>query len=359
MKSILFLLALLPMFAFAQSEFIISGKVEGVADGEVKISSTMDKSVLAMGTIKDGIVLIKGAVAEPALYWISFGKEQEQHIFLENKPIKISGTKKDLKNIKVEGSASHKDFEQFRNTFNPLFAELNALSAQLQKENNPKKRETLKLEYDSVARKASNEIAKFISSKKSSYVSPFLLFVTAQLSDDILLLEERYNILNENIRNSSIGKGLQQYIEYNKVGALGTPAVEFSQNNTEGKPVALSSFKGKYVLVDFWASWCRPCRIENPNVVKAFHKFRNKNFTVLGISLDQEKEAWLKAIEKDKLSWTHVSDLQYWSNSVAQLYRVSSIPQNFLIDPNGKIIAKNLSGEELQTKLCEILGGCD
>jgi peroxiredoxin len=110
------------------------------------------------------------------------------------------------------------------------------------------------------------------------------------------------------------------------------------------------------VLVDFWASWCRPCRAENPNVVKVYNKFKNKNFTVLGVSLDQEKAAWVKAIEKDKLTWTHVSDLQQWNNAVAQLYRVQSIPQNFLIDPNGNIVAKDLRGEDLEKKLCELLG---
>ncbi|MGZ3839787.1 MAG: peroxiredoxin family protein, partial [Flavisolibacter sp.] len=106
----------------------------------------------------------------------------------------------------------------------------------------------------------------------------------------------------------------------------------------------------------FWASWCRPCRAENPNVVKAFNRFKDKNFTILSVSLDQEKEAWVKAIAKDKLAWTQVSDLQQWNNAVAQLYRVQSIPQNFLVDPNGNIIAKDLRGEDLEKKLCEVLG---
>ena len=137
---------------------------------------------------------------------------------------------------------------------------------------------------------------------------------------------------------------------------MGTDALDFTQNDISDKPVTLSSFKGKYVLVDFWASWCRPCRAENPNVVKIYNKFKSKNFTVLGVSLDQQKDAWLKAIEKDNLTWTHVSDLQQWNNAVAQLYRVQSIPQNFLIDPKGKIVAKDLRGEDLEKKLCEYLG---
>ncbi|MFL5808383.1 MAG: peroxiredoxin family protein, partial [Flavisolibacter sp.] len=170
--------------------------------------------------------------------------------------------------------------------------------------------------------------------------------------------EQRFNSLDESIRGSQIGKSLSDYIAYSKVGAVGTEALEFTQNDVDGKPVSLSSFKGKYVLLDFWASWCRPCRAENPNVVKAYAKFKDKNFTVLGVSLDQQKDAWLKAISADRLTWNHVSDLQYWNNSVAQMYHIESIPGNFLIDPNGKIIAKDLHGEELQTKLCEVIG-CD
>jgi peroxiredoxin len=132
--------------------------------------------------------------------------------------------------------------------------------------------------------------------------------------------------------------------------------VIFVQNDTAGVPVTLESFRGKYVLIDFWASWCRPCRMENPNVVSAYNKFKAKNFTVLGVSLDRTKADWMKAIKDDNLTWTHVSDLKFWSNQVAQQYKVQSIPQNFLIDPNGKIIAKNLRGGDLVNKLCEFLG---
>jgi peroxiredoxin len=142
------------------------------------------------------------------------------------------------------------------------------------------------------------------------------------------------------------------------VGAVGTDALDFTQPDTSGAPVALSSFRGKYVLVDFWASWCRPCRMENPNVVASYTKFRNKNFTVLSVSLDKpgDKDKWMDAIHNDKLTWTHVSDLQFWNNAAAVLYHVQQIPQNMLIDPNGKIIARDLRGTELDSKLCEILG---
>lgn len=137
---------------------------------------------------------------------------------------------------------------------------------------------------------------------------------------------------------------------------LGTKAPAFTQNDVHGKPVSLASFKGKYVLIDFWASWCAPCRAENPNVVNAYKQYKDKGFTVLGVSLDSPsgKDAWIKAIEKDGLTWTQVSDLNGWKNTVAELYQVKSIPQNFLVDPNGVIVGKNLRGGDLDKKLASI-----
>jgi peroxiredoxin len=361
MKKVLFLLALLPSLLYAQQNgFSIKGSIDGLKDGEeVKITSTQDNSVLAKSVVKSGAFTVEGTVPEPGLYWLVLGSEQPQHVYLENNGIKISGSKKDLKNLKIEGSQSHKDFVEFRTVFNPLVGELNATVAQVQKAEDEQVRETLMKRYDSLTNLINAEVGKFVAVRRTSYVSPFLLFITAQLYNDPLLMEQRYLSLDEKVRQSQIGKSLAEFIDFNKVGAVGTDAIEFTQNDLSGKPVSLSSFKGKYVLIDFWASWCKPCRIENPNVVKAYNKFKDKNFTILGVSLDQDGEAWKKAIDKDGLTWTHVSDLQSWNNAVAALYHVSSIPQNFLIDPNGKIIAKNLRAEQLEAKLCEVLGGCN
>ena len=382
MKKWLFVFAMLPMIAVAQTTpktttktvsktttkavvppkpkgFTIEGKLDGFTDGtEVLMYKNGENVESAKTTLQKGKFVLKGAVTEPTLCFIIIGGEKPIEIFVENAVISVKGKKMEPPVYEVEGSASHKDFASFIKTFLPLAKEQNTLAATINSTPPGEEREKMMVNYNKVAGDMQKEIDRFVKDKPKSYVSAFILNQTYRFNEDVMLLETRFNALDQKIQNSETGLQLKEFIAESKVGAVGTQAIDFSQPDTTGTPVSLSSFRGKYVLVDFWASWCGPCRNENPNVVENFKKFSAKNFTVLGVSLDRpgQKDKWVNAINDDHLTWTHVSDLQFWNNSAAVLYKIKGIPQNILVDPQGKIVAKNLRGPELQAKLCELLG---
>jgi len=201
-----------------------------------------------------------------------------------------------------------------------------------------------------------NNVAPFIKAYPTSPVSPFLLCTLWPItSNEVDRVDGWVKLIDSSAMQNDFGAAIKEYVSTEKMFGYGQEAPNFVQNDVGGKPVELKSLRGQYVLVDFWASWCGPCRMENPNLVNAYHKFKGKNFTVLGVSLDRDKNKWMQAIQEDNLTWTHVSDLGYWNNAAAKLYKVQSIPQNFLLDPKGKIIGKNLRGPALDEFLQEKL----
>jgi peroxiredoxin len=361
-KYIIFLSAILGV-AQAQktktSGFRIEGHISGLRDKSRVTLTDANKptDTLARGSVKEGVFVLAGQVNEPNLYVLNFaGSEKKMTLFIGNETVTLNGNIDNLAAIQVKGSPSETDFIFFGKMFNPYFAQLNQLSQQANAPEFASKRDSIGEAYQTVVVAIQAKVDSFIQAKQSSYVSPFLLVVVNQLSDDVYLLERRYKLLAPEVQKSMYGIYISEQINNGKLGAVGSEALDFTQTDTAGRPFSLSSFKGKYVLIDFWASWCKPCRMENPNVVAAYERFKAKNFTVLGVSLDRSRDAWIQAIHDDKLYWSQVSDLKFWNNSIAVQYRIQSIPQNFLIDPNGKIIGKNLRGVELDSKLCALLG---
>lgn len=362
MKKLLLLLLISPIFSLAQTSvkgFTIEGKLDGIADGtEINLYRNGDNAVLATSKVKKTKFLLKGIVNEPVLCFLNVGENKPIEIFVESGKISVKGKKVNPLEVEVSGSESNKEFSAFTKKFLPHVKELSSLATTINNTMPGEEREKLMKTYETSQQKVQAAIDEIVVSKPNSIVSAFILSVTYGFNEDVLVLENRFNKLDAAVKNSEIGTQLGGFITKSKIGSIGTDAIDFTQTDTAGNAVTLSSFKGKYVLIDFWASWCRPCRLENPNVVENFNYFSNKNFTVLGVSLDGpgQKDKWLKAIYDDSLAWTHVSDLQSWNNAVAKLYNVSGIPQNYLVDPNGKIVAKNLRGPALREKLCELLG---
>lgn len=371
-NTFLLLMAMFPAILFGQeNKFKIIGTIGTYnKPAKVYLRYYINKAtVIDSVTPKNGVFSFSNTfIGDPLNAVLAFSKKGDgfkyddyKQLFLENGNITVSATDSIAKSV-IKGTPTNDDNSRYNEALKVVNDAYNILEAKqknattVQKNSTEFEKENNKTEKSIEAQElAINK--KFIQENPNSYLS-LVVMESVAYSADYTDLDQLYNGLSANIKATNAGKKFGERLPKLKLVAIGSLAPDFAEADTSGKLVSLSSFKGKYVLVDFWASWCSPCRRENPNVVKVFNRFKKQNFTVLGVSLDRpgNKEKWLKAIHNDGLAWTHVSDLKFWDSKTAALYVVRAIPQNFLIDPNGKIIGKNLRGEDLENKLEELLG---
>ena len=343
----------------AQSGYTLTGHVQDIHEPYIYLRTEAANSThVDSAAVKDGHFEFKGLVREPQLAAITDQSSQKGFLFyLENSAIGIEGSFNEPQKIKISGSKTQDEKLAFEKMNAGVKAKQMALQQAYQAAAanfDSSKVRLINNEFDSLNKVSLSLAQTFVKAHPASVVSLALLsqyrYVLAYPQ-----LDSAYNSLAQSVKNTEAGKKFNTDLAILERRQNGKPAMDFTQNDVNGQPVSLSDFKGKYVLLDFWASWCGPCRAENPNVLKVYNKYKDKNFTVLGVSLDKNKEQWLEAIKKDSLPWTQISDLQYWNNAAVIQYGIQGIPANFLIDPNGIIIGQNLRGEALEEKLAEVI----
>lgn len=342
----------------------VSGKVGYPQAGNISIMELKEGGTGWSDTVRlksNNTFVKKITLAEPGYYRINFYEKQMVDLILYKNNIEVTADGNNAQGAaEIKGSPDIDVIHQVQSTLNelnssPEVIKLNEAFTQANQQRDQEKMVALQQQYTKLMKASHDKVAAVLIEKSPS------LAVINLLQNNVIDRDQYFSTyeavagkLKGDWANYSVSKAfLDQYNSMKKL-AVGQPAPEISLPNPEGQVVTLSSMKGKYVLVDFWAKWCGPCRAENPNVVKAFNKYKDKGFTVFGVSLDRSKEDWMKAIKDDGLTWTHVSDLKYWQSEAAKTYNVTGIPFSLLLDPKGVIIAKNLRGAALDSKLAEI-----
>lgn len=382
MKRILLLLTVSAVFLSCNkagdNEYIISGTIKGIANGKTVILEKQDEmgQLKAVDTVKieEGKFTFTGSAKEPEIHLIQVETVQGKMPFvLENGDIEVVVNKDSIQNSKATGTYNNDEFTKFNTDIAKSqkaiqkkimdFQTKNMQKMQLARQSNDTAViNQLMAEYQAIQKEAATIYLNFAENHPKALISA--LIIDSMLNDpeaDFAKMKKIYTNFDESLKNIKPGKSIKTKLD--KVAApvagasteVGSIAPDFSAPNPEGKSISLKQSLGKVTIIDFWASWCNPCRAENPIVVALYAKYHDKGLNIIGVSLDKDAAKWKEAIAKDKLTWNQISNLKFWDEPIAATYGVKSIPATFLLDASGKIVAKDLHGEALNTKISELL----
>ncbi len=348
----------------AKGGYEISGQLRNAPAGTpVYLSELTEQQFVSRDTAKtdaQGRFSFRGTVTEAGLYQLKVNEPNQVLLALDNNTkLQLTGDAQQLAtNYTVKGSKDSEMLQQVTRAMQQSKTTMGRIEQRFQLNAQAGRQDSMPLieqQFYAARDRSTAVLKKLVKQNSTSVVSAFVVSNLINPDENFGFADSVATGLKKARPDSRYTKALVQKLEPLRKTSIGTVAPDISLTAPDGKTVALSSLRGKYVLLDFWASWCGPCRQENPNVVRTFQKYKDKNFTVYGVSLDQDKAKWEKAIQVDGLTWTHVSDLKGWQSAAGQQYGVTGIPMNFLLDPQGRIVAKNLRGAALEARLAKEL----
>ncbi|AWG27009.1 redoxin domain-containing protein [Flavobacterium kingsejongi] len=354
-----------------ENAYVISGTVAGVENGvNVILEKQGDLGQLVpVDTVKveNGKFKFEGSAKEPEFHLIQVGAVQGKvPLILENGEINVVVYKDSVRASKISGTYNNDEFVAFNKQGEKIqkkmmeFQQANmAVMTEAQKSNDTVAINKLRKEFNGFQKEMLDQSDKYVESHPKSFISVLLIDgFLGQPDADLVKIKKYFNALSSDLKATKPGKAIQEKLDKVQAVVVGQMAPDFSAPTPEGKTVSLKESLGKVTIIDFWASWCAPCRAENPNVVALYNEFHDKGLNIIGVSLDKEGDAekWKQAIAADKLTWTQVSNLKFWQDPIAVKYNIQTIPQMFILDASGKIVGKDLRGEALKAKVKELLG---